>query len=206
MSDLDELMDDARNEDRFEDSKFEQDAINIDFDSLVDDVLEAELNREEAPELSLSDGSSVEPENSTDQDILMANERYQEEIARENDEKLNDLVKEAEKVGYVKPDANEEIKQAIERLEEAKGIALTDTLSKSLDVADRMDDTRGTLSNIGRYNDSINEAMDRMEKLEREDLIEREERDKDLEREKEKEEKVVSSKQMSKAVKSIVKK
>ena len=203
MSDLDELYD-ARNDDKMDDERFEQDAVNIDFDALEEELLED--FREEIDGPTLVDGSHVDSEHTTDQDILMANELYQEEIARENDERLNDLVKEVERTGYVSPDASQELKQAVQRLEESKGIALTDGISKELDIADRIEEPRANLSIVDRYNDSINEAMDRIEKLEREDLMDNErddERDNDRN-----EDKFVSSssEEMSRAIHSVAKK
>lgn len=198
MNDLDELYD-ARNDDKIDDERFEQDAVNIDFDALED-------FREETDGPTLVDGSHVDSEHTTDQDILMANELYQEEIARENDERLNDLVKEVERTGYVSPDASQELKQAVQRLEESKGIALTDGISKELDITDRIEEPRANLSMVDRYNDSINEAMDRIEKLEREDLMD-DERDNERDNDRN-EDKFVSSssEEMSRAIHSVAKK
>lgn len=203
MSDLDELYD-ARNDDKMDDERFEQDAVNIDFDALEEELLED--FREETDGPTLVDGSHVDSEHTTDQDILMANELYQEEITRENDERLNDLVKEVERTGYVSPDASQELKQAVQRLEESKGITLTDGISKELDIADRIEEPRANLSMIDRYNDSINEAMDRIEKLEREDLMD-DERDNERDNDRN-EDKFVSSssEEMSRAIHSVAKK
>ena len=194
MGDLDELYD-ARNDDLNEE-KYEYNVTGIDYD---------EISLVESEGATLSDGTIISPENSTDYDILMANELYQEEISRENDARLNDLIKEAERLGYVSPDASQELKNAIERLEESKGIHLTDTISKELDITDRMDETQIKLSGIDRCNDSINEALDKLRELEKNNLLEEERTE---ERDSRNEEKVVSSssEQMSRAIRSVAKK
>lgn len=194
MGDLDELYD-ARNDD-FNEDKYEYNVTGIDYD---------EFSFRESEGATLSDGTIISPENSTDHDILIANELYQEEISRENDAKLNDLIKETQRLGYVSLDASQELKNAIERLEESKGIHLTDTISKELDIADRMDKTQIKLSNIDRCNDSINEALDKLRELEKNNLLEEERTE---ERDSRNEEKVVSSssEQMSRAIRSVAKK